>query len=235
MVDPEKLTIKAQKALGGAQSLAQKMKNQEIDVEHLLLALVEQGEGVVVPLLEKLGVPISRLEQELRSELQSRPRVEGGARQYISPRLDKLLNVALEIADGMRDEYISTEHLLLAALEVGGPGPEMIESFGVAVVVRAYGDMAGPEDLLVLQHPADDPGVLVEPDSELPQVVDVLEILGNELLRNHAVPGVLMRALTRRAQSRLKLAGFPSALYAGHQVVSYGGDDGLLDDYHAAL
>ena len=114
MLDPERLTIKAQQAIGQAQSLAQTLNHQEIDVEHLLLALVGQRDGVIMPLLQRLGVNITSLEEKLREELDARPKVQGAGKQYGSPRLDKVLDASRELAQGFKDEYVSTEHMLLA-------------------------------------------------------------------------------------------------------------------------
>ena len=123
MIDPEKLTIKAQQALGQAQSLAQTMKHQEIDVEHLLLALTGQRDGVIVPLLQKMGVNLASLEESINAELEKRPRLEGETRHYASQRLELTLDRAWELARGLKDEYISTEHVLMAFWSPGGPRP----------------------------------------------------------------------------------------------------------------
>jgi ATP-dependent Clp protease ATP-binding subunit ClpB len=147
MIDPEKLTVKAQQAVGQAQSLAQSLDHQEIDVEHLLLALVGQREGVTLPLLQKLGVNVAAVEEKVREELESRPRVQGAQKQYASQRLDKVLDTAWELARGFKDEYVSTEHLLLAILEAGGPGAQVLKDFGVTGedMLRALADIRGSQ------------------------------------------------------------------------------------------
>jgi len=117
----EKLTIKSQEALHAAQRQAEKMHHTEVDVEHLLLALAEQEDGVVPPLLEKLGVPRAALQQQLEQILAKRATVEGGsAERYLSSSLRKALDAALTLAEKMKDEYVSTEHLLLAILQAKG-------------------------------------------------------------------------------------------------------------------
>ena len=147
MIDPERLTVKAQQAIGQAQSLAQSFNHQEIDVEHLLLALVGQREGVIVPLLQKLGVNVTALEEKVTGELDSRPKVQGAQKQYASLRLDKVLDAAWEIAGGFKDEYVSTEHLLLSILESGGPGAQILKEFGVTGedMLRALADIRGSQ------------------------------------------------------------------------------------------
>jgi ATP-dependent Clp protease ATP-binding subunit ClpB len=117
----DKLTIKSQEALHAAQRQAEKRHHAEVDVEHLLLALAEQDDGVVPPLLEKLGVPRAALQQQLDQILAKRATVEGGnAERYLSSHLRKALDAALTLAEKMKDEYVSTEHLLLAILQAKG-------------------------------------------------------------------------------------------------------------------
>ena len=147
MIDPERLTVKAQQALNQAQALAQSMDHQEIDVEHLLLALLAQREGVTLPLLQKLGVNVTALEEKVRQELAPRPRVSGAGRQYISQRLEKVLDLAWETAQGFTDEYVSTEHMLLAILEAGGPGAQALKDFGVSAedMLQALADIRGSQ------------------------------------------------------------------------------------------
>jgi ATP-dependent Clp protease ATP-binding subunit ClpB len=111
MIDPEKLTVKAQQALGQAQSLAAGLQQQEVDVEHLLLALVSQRDGVVISLLQKLGTRPEALEEAVRGELEARPRVSGTQRQYLSQALEQVLDDAWTIAGSFKDEYLSTEHM----------------------------------------------------------------------------------------------------------------------------
>jgi ATP-dependent Clp protease ATP-binding subunit ClpB len=119
---PEKLTTKAQESLQGAQQIAQRHSNQEVDCEHLLAALLEQTESLIPPLLEKLGVDISRLSTDLNQELARRVKVQGtsSADLFLSSALKKSLDAAEREADKLKDEYISTEHLLLGLLDEGG-------------------------------------------------------------------------------------------------------------------
>jgi ATP-dependent Clp protease ATP-binding subunit ClpB len=147
MIDPEKLTVKAQQAIGQAQSVAQSYGHQEIDVEHLLLALLGQRDGVIVPLLQKLGVNVTALEERVSTELESRPKVEGASKQFASLRLDKSLDTAWEIAGGFKDEYVSTEHLLLSILESGDPAARILKEFGVTGedMLRALADIRGSQ------------------------------------------------------------------------------------------
>ena len=111
----DRLTIKAQEALQAAQSLAAERQHQEIAPEHLLAVLLEQADGVVPPLLLKLGANVAALRQELQHELDRLPRVQGvAAGEYLSSALRRLLEQAWREAQQLKDSYCSTEHLLLA-------------------------------------------------------------------------------------------------------------------------
>jgi ATP-dependent Clp protease ATP-binding subunit ClpB len=114
----DRLTEKAQEALLAAQELSRARQHQQVDVEHLLVALVEQSDGVVPRVLSGLGVDPRTLRTRLTAELERRPRVQGGTAEeglYVSPRMQRLLQAAQEEATRLQDEFISTEHLLLAA------------------------------------------------------------------------------------------------------------------------
>ena len=105
----DKLTTKSQEALQEAQGLAEKRNHQAIDVEHLLFALLGQKEGVVLALLQKLGVPLNALTDKLQKILDRLPQVTGSAGQsYITPRLKKLIEAAEAEAETLKDEYVST-------------------------------------------------------------------------------------------------------------------------------
>jgi ATP-dependent Clp protease ATP-binding subunit ClpB len=116
----ERFTTKAQGALQDAQRIAHEHSHQAIDGEHLLLALLRQKEGLIQPLLQKLGVPPTRLEQELESELGRRAKIQGGGEAYLAPELRKALDAAEKEAQKLKDEYTSTEHLLLGLIDEGG-------------------------------------------------------------------------------------------------------------------
>ncbi|MBN1670938.1 MAG: ATP-dependent chaperone ClpB [Kiritimatiellae bacterium] len=116
----DRFTIKAQEVISHAQRLAEQHRHAEVDVEHLALALLDQKEGIVSPLLERLGVSADALRGELLTVLTSRASVEGATDQYISRALKLVLAAAFEVASKMKDEYVSTEHLFLAAIEQKG-------------------------------------------------------------------------------------------------------------------
>jgi ATP-dependent Clp protease ATP-binding subunit ClpB len=131
----DKLTVKAQEALQEAKNLADEYNQQQIGVEHLLLALVKQPEGIVIPILQKIGVDIGQLNSRINEHLESQPQVYGGGsgvdQLYISPRLNKVLEAAWKEAQAMKDEYMSTEHMLLAiADETDAGSPQLLKGLG---------------------------------------------------------------------------------------------------------
>jgi ATP-dependent Clp protease ATP-binding subunit ClpB len=117
----EKLTVKSQQAMAQAQARATELGNPEVQPVHLLLALIEDREGVIPAVLEKIGVPIERLEHELHTIEEKLPRVAGAAAQPgVSQTLNKALEQAFREAANFKDEYVSTEHLLLGAAHLKG-------------------------------------------------------------------------------------------------------------------
>jgi ATP-dependent Clp protease ATP-binding subunit ClpB len=110
----DKFTVKSQQAMEQAGNRATELGNPEIQPVHLLLALVEDREGVIPAVLEKIGVPTERLENDLHQIEGKLPRVAGSATQPgLSPALNKILDQAFKEAANFKDEYVSTEHLLL--------------------------------------------------------------------------------------------------------------------------
>ena len=117
-----KFTEKAQEALFEAQNLATEYDHSQIEPEHLLLALVAQADGVVPQIVQKLGLDPRALREEVERELARRPKVYGAAQVGLSRALQKVLRQAEDEAVQMRDEYVSTEHLLLALTTSDGTG-----------------------------------------------------------------------------------------------------------------
>ncbi|MDR1363552.1 MAG: ATP-dependent chaperone ClpB [Spirochaetaceae bacterium] len=128
----DKLTIKAQDALNEASALAQKSDHAQIESEHLLLALLEQKDGLIPPLLERIGVNPAALAGECRSCVAALPKVYGEAAQvYLSPGLSKILAKAESEAAGLKDDFVSTEHILLALAESEGTAGRLLKQQGV--------------------------------------------------------------------------------------------------------
>jgi ATP-dependent Clp protease ATP-binding subunit ClpB len=111
-----KYTEKAQEAIAQAQQLAQGYNHPQVETEHLLLALLQQREGVVPQVLAKLNVAPEGVEQALVAELERAPKAYGAVQLYLSQRLNAVLTAAQQQAEQMRDEFVSTEHLLLACV-----------------------------------------------------------------------------------------------------------------------
>ena len=115
----EKLTVKSQQAMEQAQARAAELGNPEVQPVHLLLALVEDREGVIPSVLSKIGVPTERLEHDLHQIEEKLPRVAGAAAQPgLSQALQKVFDQAFREAANFKDEYVSTEHLLLGVAHV---------------------------------------------------------------------------------------------------------------------
>ena len=134
-MDLNKFTEKAREALAGAQTLAAKLNHQEINLEHLLAALLDQERGLVPVVLNKAGAPAGALRQKLAAELERVPKVTGPSgsveNQYASPRLNKLVGAAQDEAKALKDDYVSAEHLLLAMLPDKGPAGNLLRDAGL--------------------------------------------------------------------------------------------------------
>src|SRR5437773_536410 len=134
MIRFDRMTIKAQEALAEAQKLAEKAGHQQLDVEHLAVALVRQREGLTQSLLNKLGADPDVLARALEQELKKVPQVSGsGATGVagITPRLRDVFSAAEQEAERFKDEYLSTEHLLLAIVDAGGTAAGVFKRQGV--------------------------------------------------------------------------------------------------------
>jgi ATP-dependent Clp protease ATP-binding subunit ClpB len=145
----DKFTLKAQEAVQGAQSLADQKGHQTLEPEHLLLALLQQREGVVTPLLGKLGARPEVLQQQLETELAKIPRVSGGGGgQYLGERLRQTLERAQGEAGRLKDDYVSTEHLLVAiAQDRDGGAARVLAAAGVTpdALYRALVEVRGTQ------------------------------------------------------------------------------------------
>src|ERR1044071_10310430 len=107
----DRLTTKSQEALQEAQTIAKIFSHQQIDGEHLALALISQTDSLIPQLLEKIGVPGDRLRPDLESELARRHKVQGSAEVFMSPGLRKALDAAQSEGEKLKDDDVSTEHL----------------------------------------------------------------------------------------------------------------------------
>jgi ATP-dependent Clp protease ATP-binding subunit ClpB len=134
-MDFNRLTEKSQEAIRQAQSTAVNYGNQQVDVEHLLLAMLEQEGGLAPSILLRAGISLEPLHQRLVQEIEKLPKVSGaGVRPdqvYVTPRMSQLLTRAEEQAKRLKDEYVSIEHLLLATAEDSGAAGKLLKDFGL--------------------------------------------------------------------------------------------------------
>jgi ATP-dependent Clp protease ATP-binding subunit ClpB len=126
----DQFTVKAQEALASAQTDAEKNDHPEVTPEHLLKALLTQEGGVVPSALGKMGANTGGLAADLDRVLSSLPRTQGAA-THVSPKLDAVLKAALREAEALKDQYVSTEHLLLALLDAKTVASEALKRHGV--------------------------------------------------------------------------------------------------------
>jgi ATP-dependent Clp protease ATP-binding subunit ClpB len=127
----ERFTIRGQEAVQTSVEYAEVRQHQQVEPEHLLLALLEQEGGVVKPILGKLGANAATVEDDAQAAVARFPQVQGG-QQYFSNRITQIFQAAQKLAEGMQDEYISTEHLLLALMdEKDGQAARLLKQHGI--------------------------------------------------------------------------------------------------------
>jgi len=205
----DKLTVKAQEAVKDAQEKARELEHQQIDVEHLLLCLLEQDEGIVPAIAEKAGIKTDTLINELKKELDSRAKVEGGAGQYMSPALEKVFSKAFKTASSMKDEFVSAEHLLLAVVNSkGGFASGMLNRHGLTGdnVLKILADIRGGQSVTD-REPESKYKVLVKYAQDLTQLarqgkLDPVIGRDDEIRR-------IIQVLSRRTKNNPVLIGDP--------------------------
>src|SRR3989344_1157950 len=145
----DKFTQKAQEAIAASQGLAAEKNQQQVDSLHLLLALVTQENGIIPSLLQKLGVDPDTVEKNLNQRMMYLPQISvvfsGMGQVYITQNLNEVLNQSIKEAKKLKDEFISTEHLLLAVFEKGQSAKQALESLGIGreKVLTALKDIRG--------------------------------------------------------------------------------------------
>ncbi|HUJ23246.1 MAG TPA: ATP-dependent chaperone ClpB [Bryobacteraceae bacterium] len=134
-MDINRFTEKVQEALRAAQSKAVRYGHQQVDVEHFVAALLEQEGGLAAAILAKAGIPVENLKRRMDQELDRLPKVSGPAgapeQIYVTGRLNRMLTRAEDEAARLKDEFISVEHVLLAASEDGGAAGRLFKEFGI--------------------------------------------------------------------------------------------------------
>ncbi|MDY6908998.1 MAG: ATP-dependent chaperone ClpB [Thermodesulfobacteriota bacterium] len=150
-MDLNKFTVKSQEAIQAAQTKAVRFGHQEVDGEHLLLALLEQSDGLVPRLLRRMEIPVESVTERIVQELDKKPRVSGPGAEpgkvYVTQRLSRLLVKAQEEAERLKDEYVSVEHLLLAFVDEGGttPAGRVLQEFNIGrdLILRTLTNVRG--------------------------------------------------------------------------------------------
>ena len=127
----ENFTIKTQEALQEASSIANKNDNSEIGTEHVLQALLEQQDGLIAPVVERVGVPSIELTKKVRDLVAANPKVSGAAQVYFSSSMQKVLAKAENEMNALHDQYLSTEHILLAMTEADDRTGDLLRKCGI--------------------------------------------------------------------------------------------------------
>jgi len=144
----EKMTVKAQEAVQTSQEVAARHENQQVEPIHLLAALAAQADGVVPPLLARLGIRSELLTQEIEKEIGKLPKVQGFAQQHMGKALNDVLERAFKEADHFKDEYVSTEHLFLAiAKQERDPAGQLLKRQGASheAILQALTSVRGTQ------------------------------------------------------------------------------------------
>ncbi|HYI44550.1 MAG TPA: Clp protease N-terminal domain-containing protein, partial [Actinomycetota bacterium] len=146
-MDLNKLTVKSQEALAEAQRLATELNHQQVESAHLLAALLRQAEGVIYPLLQKLGASPRAIAVRLDGVLDTQPKVYGQVEVYLGASLKAVLEKAFKEAEGLGDAYVSTEHLFLTILEEGGDTAAVLTEAGIdrRKVLQALKEIRGSQ------------------------------------------------------------------------------------------
>ncbi len=143
----QKLTIKGQEAVQKAQEIASEHSNQAIEVPHLLLALLQDGSGIIVPMLLKIGANVEYLKTKVQEEIKTLPQVAGAGlgNQYLSNALGAVLESSLKEAQSLHDEYVSTEHLLIVIAEQKTSTSQILKDQGVTKdgILKALREIRG--------------------------------------------------------------------------------------------
>jgi ATP-dependent Clp protease ATP-binding subunit ClpB len=144
----DKMTVKAQEALQEAQEVAASHQNQAVEPLHLLAALIQQADGVVPPLLARLGIRSEQLKQDLEREIGRLPKVQGFGQQHLGRALNDVLEKAFDEAGKFKDEYVSTEHMFLAIAGADrDPAGQLLKKTGASyeAILQALAGVRGSQ------------------------------------------------------------------------------------------
>src|ERR671931_684292 len=205
----DKYTQKMQEALQGAQDVASQANHPEITNEHFLSALLDQGEGITRPLLEKIGANVDQLRDRLRSELERRPKIHGAAADLrLSNELRNVLDSAEKEMSKLKDEFTSAEHYLLGLAGANVPAAKLLKDFSVTrdKLMQALQQVRGSQRVTD-QNPEGKYQTLEKYGRDLTQLarrgkIDPVIGRDNEIRR-------IMQVLSRRTKNNPVLIGDP--------------------------
>ena len=240
-MEANRFTEKAQEALAASQRLAAKLSHQQVEAEHLLLALLDQEGGLATAILTKSDIPTEGVNLKVHRELEKLPRVSGGGDQvYVGSRLNRLLGQAEEEAKRLKDEYLSVEHLLLAMLDDAGTAGRVLKEFGATRerILKALQEVRGHQRV-TSQNPEGTYQALERYGRDLTQLAErgkVDPVIGrDEEIRR------VVQVLSRRTKNNPVLIGEPgvgkTAIVEGLAIRIVRGDvpEGLKDKRIVAL
>ena len=206
----DRLTIKAQEALETAQNLATDAQNPELSVEHLMLALIKQTDGIVAPIFQKLGVDLAGITSAIEAAVQKMPKVQGTASEIrMAHALQSVLDAGFKEATALKDAYVSTEHLLIACAEAKqNEVGKILREAGVTKdkILKALVDIRGNQRITD-QNPEDKYQALTRFGRELTQEA-ISGKLDPVIGRDDEIRRV-MQVLSRRRKNNPVLIGEP--------------------------
>ena len=216
----EKMTVKAQEAIQSAQAVAARHENQQIEPIHLLAALVAQTDGVVPPLLARLGIHTEALTQEIEREIARVPKVQGFAQQHMGRALNDVLEQAFKEADSFKDEFVSTEHLFLAiANRDRDPAGQLLKRQGASheAILQALAGVRGSQRV-TSQNPEATYAALEKYARDLTELARKQK-LDPVIGRDEEIRRV-MQILARRTKNNPVLIGEPGVEGLAQRIVS---------------
>jgi ATP-dependent Clp protease ATP-binding subunit ClpB len=237
----DRFTIKAQEAFDDARNITLDNNHQQLDVEHLMLALINQKEGLTLKILQRLGANVPGIIGRLEEEIDKIPRVAGAEQLYMSQRISNVVEAAFDEMKQLKDEYLSTEHLLLAiADEKHGISSDILKENGASkdTILKALREVRG-SSRVTDQNPEDKYQALEKYGRDLTEEA-ALGKLDPVIGRDNEIRRVI-QVLSRRTKNNPVLIGEPgvgkTAIAEGLALRIFGGDvpDTIRDKQVVAL